>query len=153
MPRRLGVRRGGAIWPKTPFWKTPRCRIIDFGLTADDLGPRQFGAAAARAPRRDLRLPFAAATRPKPSELADEPDPSDPLPQADVLVVTWTAAEMLALADVLTPSVNPRTKWYRYDRHFEEYLPTIRKGAPARVGEPARLATTRRRSDRRRSCA
>jgi hypothetical protein len=116
-----------------PVLEDPARRIIDFGLTPDDLGPRQFGEAADRAPRRDLRLPFPAASRPKPVALATEPDPSDPLPKADVLVVTWTAAEMLALADVLTPGVNPRTKWYRYDRKFEEYLPSIRKGAPARM--------------------
>jgi len=51
---------------------------------------------------------------------------------ADVLVVTWTAAEVLALADTLTPGVNPRTRWYRYARNFESYLPEIRSGAPAR---------------------
>lgn len=110
----------------------PARRIIDYGLTPDDLGPRKFGAAAARTRGPDLALAFPAATRPKPLELPAEPDPTDPLPPADVLVVTWTAAEMLALADVLTPGVNPRTRWYRYNRRFEEYLPSIRGGAPAR---------------------
>ena len=70
---------------------------------------------------------------PTPNELAVEPDVGDPLPRADVLVVTWTAAEMLALADTLTPGVNPRTRWYRYARDFEQYLPEIRGGAPARA--------------------
>ena len=38
---------------------------------------------------------------PKAAPLATEPDTSDPLPRADVLVVTWTRDEMQALADVL----------------------------------------------------
>ena len=108
-------------------------RIIDFGLTADDLGPRQYGAVAAAKSRRVLGLNWPQGLAPTPTELAVEPDESDPLPKADVLVVTWTIAEMLALADVLTPRVNPRTRWYRYTHRFDDYLPLIRKGAPSRI--------------------
>ena len=109
-------------------------RIYDFGLTEDDLGPRQFGSAAAAKARRPLGLDWPPGLEPKPTELDEEPDTGDRLPKSDVLVVTWTIAEMLALADVLTPGVNPRTRWYRYDRFFEdEYLPVIRNGAPARM--------------------
>jgi hypothetical protein len=108
-------------------------RIYDFGLTEDDLGPRQYGSAAAGKTRRALDLDWPTGLEPVPYELTVEPDTGDPLPKADVLVVTWTVAEMLALADVLTPGVNPRTRWYRYDRFFEdEYLPLIRNGAPSR---------------------
>src|SRR5215208_56829 len=65
----------------------------------------------------------------------EDPDPqwvlSDPLPQADVLVITWTIAEQRALADVLTPGFS-RARWTRYNRRFEEhYRPLIRRGAPA----------------------
>ena len=108
-------------------------RIYDYGLTADDFGPRQFGLAAATKARAALGLPWPSGLEPRPQELAIEPDVGDPLPRADVLVVTWTAAEMLALADTLTPGVNPRTRWYRYARDFEQYLPEIRGGAPARA--------------------
>src|SRR5215210_3734388 len=56
---------------------------------------------------------------------------SDSLPQADVLVITWTVAEQDALADVLTGGI-PRARWTRYNRRFEEhYRPLIRRGAPA----------------------
>ena len=106
-------------------------RIYDFGLTAEDLGPRLFGHAAEAKARRALDLPWPAGLEPRPQELPVEPDPGDPMPRADILVITWTAAEMLALADVLTPGVNPRTRWYRYDRLFDTYRPNIRKGAPA----------------------
>jgi hypothetical protein len=107
-------------------------RIIDFGLDPDDLGPRLHGSAAAVA-RAALPLDWPSGLEPTPQPLDHEPDPSDPLPRASCLVVTWTKEELRALADVLTPGVNPSTRWYRYDRDFERYLPSIRKGAPARV--------------------
>jgi Phosphorylase superfamily len=113
--------------------------IIDHGLTVDDLGPRRFGRAATAAPRRNLGIAWPSGRSPQPVALADEPDPSDPLPQADVVVITWTVAELRALADVLTPGVDSARRWYRYDRHFESYLPEIRAGAPARAAR--RLAS------------
>lgn len=108
-------------------------RIYDYGLTADDFGPRRHGREATTKSRAPLAIDWPAGKAPEPYELDVEPDVGDPLPRADVLVVTWTAAEMLALADVLTPGVNPRTRWYRYARNFEDFLPTIRTGAPARA--------------------
>ncbi len=107
-------------------------RILDYGLTADDFGPRLHGGAAEARRRAALAIDWPPGLSPTPHELAIEPDVTDPLPRADVLVITWTAAEMLALADTLTPGVNPRTRWYRYSRHFDDYLPEIRSGAPAR---------------------
>jgi hypothetical protein len=108
-------------------------RIIDFGLTPEDIGPRLHGGPVRAEPRRFLGISWRDGLAPTPTELAVEPAPSDPLPRADYLVITWTAAEMEGLADVLTPGVNPRTRWYRYDRGFEALLPTIRNGAPARM--------------------
>ncbi len=79
----------------------------------------------------DLGLPWPAGLAPRPKELAVEPHTSDPLPRADVLVVTWTVAEVEALADTLTPGFS-RNNWYRYDRFFnDKYRPQIRNGAPA----------------------
>lgn len=117
--------------PRDPIGVDLARRIYDYGLTADDLGPRLHGGAVEAAPRGALFLPWPAGLEPTPEELPVEPDPGDPLPQADVLVVTWTAAELLALADVLTPGVDPRRRWYRYDRFFDSYRPSIRRGAPA----------------------
>lgn len=120
-------------------------RIIDFGLTAEDLGPRRFGDRAE--PRRMLGIEWPDGLAPMATALPDEPDPLDPLPRADVVVITWTAAELLALADVLTPGVNPRTRWYRYEHRFAEYVPMIRKGAPALMARrlasyyPTRIGT------------
>jgi hypothetical protein len=106
----------------------PARRKIDFGLTDEDLGPRQ---SPALTPLIDLGLPFPPGQAPAPRPLDDEPTPGDPLPRADVLVVTWTVAEHNALADVLTPGFG-RNAWYRYGRGFDSYLPEIRNGAPAR---------------------
>ena len=68
----------------------------------------------------------------------------DPLPAADVLVVTWTVAEAEALADVLTPG-QPRTAWSPYTHNYIPHFATkIRPGAPARhFGRLGLFATTR----------
>ena len=55
----------------------------------------------------------------------------EPLPSADVVVVTWTVAEGEALADVLTPGM-PRTGW----------KPTPTRGA---VTSPSSRGARRRR--------
>ena len=77
--------------------------IIDHGLTVDDLGPWRFGRSATAVARRDLGIVWPAGKAPRPAPLDDEPDPSDPLPAADVVVITWTVDELRALADVLSP--------------------------------------------------
>jgi len=78
-----------------------------------------------------LSLPFPEGLAPVPQPLPAPPDPEAPLPQADILVVTWTVAEQDALADVLTPQFS-RDEWYRYKHLFDQqYKDKIRKGAPA----------------------
>lgn len=117
-------------------WQRQR---IDAGLEPADLGPRRFGSIATRRPRAVLDLGLPAALTPVPVEIDPEPDPNDPFPSADAVIVTWTKDELRALADVFTPGVNPSTRWYRYERGFDEYLPEIRGGAPARMA--GRLAS------------
>jgi hypothetical protein len=111
-----------------PQLPDPERRKIDFGLTVEDLGPRLMAAPALMA---DLGLPWPAGQAPRPQPLTAEADPDDDLPRADVLVVTWTVAEVEALADVLTPGFS-RQNWYRYQKNFASYLPEIRQGTPAR---------------------
>ena len=130
-------------------------RIIDFGLTERDLslGQRPTMEAAdpdallhaAPAPLRvaatvdALEPHFPAGLRPSPAPLDHVPQPSDALPQADYVVITWTVAELEALVDVLTPGLT-RFDWHPYDRNFESaFLPQIRNGAPARAAR--RLAS------------
>jgi len=55
----------------------------------------------------------------------------EPLPSADVIVVTWTAAEGEALADVLTPGM-PSTTWKPYAHRWSSYEPQLTDRSPAR---------------------
>jgi hypothetical protein len=52
-------------------------------------------------------------------EITPAPTLDAPLPAADVVVVTWTIDEQMALCDVLTPGIT-RVRWYRYARKFNE---------------------------------
>ena len=64
---------------------------------------------------------------------ATAPGPEDPLPPADIVVITWTADEARALAHVFTPGMG-LPHWYDYSRDFTtKYLARIRAGAPART--------------------
>jgi nucleoside phosphorylase len=67
---------------------------------------------------------------PQPASSTEKRDPAEPLPQADVIVITWTADEADALARVFTPHVN-REHWHPYAHNFDTFKPQIRKGAPA----------------------
>ena len=129
--------------------------IIDFGLTPADvelgdppgLQTAEPDALLQSAPevltllqtQHDLHDLFPAGLAPEPTLLDPAPASDAPLPRADYLVVTWTVAELSALADVLTPGIS-RTSWHPYDRNFAtDYLPKIRSGAPARAAQ--RLAS------------
>jgi len=98
---------------------------------------RLLGATGAglRAPGAASPLPFAwpSGLAPRPVAPATTPDPEAPLSAADVLVVTWTAAEHDALADVFTPGI-ARARWFPYRRNFATHFQAlIRNGAPARA--------------------
>jgi len=111
---------------------------IDAGLSEADLDPAQPEGFPTRDANR-LGLTFPTGLEPVAVPATPRPSTSDPLPQADVLVLVWTVAEARALADVLTPGVSASSGWYRYDRRFAEYVDDIRKGAPARMA--GRLGT------------
>lgn len=81
----------------------------------------------------DLGIEWPEGLAPIPQPIVPKPSPNKALPKADVVVITWTIDELIALCDVLTPGFS-RDAWYRYARFFEEkYLPQIRQGAPARA--------------------
>lgn len=56
---------------------------------------------------------------------------NQPLPRADVVVMTWTVAEGQALADVLTPGM-PSMSWKPYANHWNAYEPQLTSRSPAR---------------------
>ncbi|HTZ76794.1 MAG TPA: hypothetical protein VMC10_02740 [Stellaceae bacterium] len=54
-----------------------------------------------------------------------------PLPQADVLVVTWTVDEGHALSRVLTPGKDSHNDYVPYTHNFAALAKKMRKGCPA----------------------
>lgn len=107
--------------------------LLEQGVEPIDLvlEPTLAGLPPEAALTADLAIPFPPDLAPRPQPLDPRPAPGDPAPAADVLVITWTVAEVNALADVLTPG-HSRATWYRYDRGFEDrFVPMIRDGAPA----------------------
>ena len=82
---------------------------------------------------------------PWPSGLAPRPASrmsgraTDALPEADVLVVTWTMDEGHALSRVLTPGHDSKNDWKAYTHNFSALSKKMRKGCPAL--EEGRLGT------------
>lgn len=106
--------------------------LLSRGLDPVDLTPapvRAEALLAAAAPQ----FAFPSGLAPTPATLTNS-SPNDPLPRADVVVVTWTVDELAGLARVMTPSVSPQ-RWHRYTRHFADYAPKIRPHAPAATSQ------------------
>ena len=106
--------------------------LLSRGLDPLDLAPapaRMAMLLAAAAPP----FAFPAGLTPVSAPL-DDPSPDDPLPRADVVVITWTVDELAGLARVLTPKVSP-ARWHRYARRFADYAPKIRAHAPAATSQ------------------
>lgn len=59
-----------------------------------------------------------------------DPQPHNP-PKADVLVVTYTAAEAQALGDVLSDGI-PSKSWTKYTTGWDKYVPHLTGTSPAR---------------------
>jgi len=112
-----------------------RALLVEGRTILDDMADSgvDIGAFAPMAAlQADLNIPFPANLGPVPEEIDPKPSPGDRLPQADVLVITWTVAEQNALCDVLTPGFS-RVKWYRYNRRYNShYDELIREGAPSK---------------------
>jgi nucleoside phosphorylase len=51
------------------------------------------------------------------------PDPSDPLPKSDVLVVTWTTGEARTLASLMTGGNYEH--WYAYQSNVDAFIPKV----------------------------
>src|SRR5206468_12603653 len=91
-------------------------------------GPAPVDPLLATAPPK--KIPFPAGLEPVPEPL-DHDDPDAALPEADVVVITWTADEVSALARILTPG-RSAARWQHYARNFaSQYADRIRPHAPA----------------------
>ncbi len=115
---------------KTPASDRQLAReLIDF----DSEGPAgaEFRAAATRAPdglSKYVDIEWPAGLEPTPG-----PEPEgEPLPRADVLLVTWTVDEGHALSRVLTPGFDSRDQWKHYAHNYEEISKDMLARSPAR---------------------
>ncbi len=98
-------------------------KLIDHYLNFDPLNPATFLDSSS--PQPSFLIPEAVPTipwpdnfKPIPQPLPSAPAPNSGLPNADVLIVTWTVAEALALSDALTPGFRSKTDWYNYDHNW-----------------------------------
>jgi len=80
--------------------------------------------------RRASPIPWPAGLAPTPVT-PPEWNAGGPLPEADVLVVTWTAAEGQALADVLSPGIEAQD-WDRYTENWSQFEAHLTGRSPAR---------------------
>lgn len=84
------------------------------------------------APRNLPSIPWPKGEAPVPQPAPKKPAPDSALPSADIIVITWTVAEALALSDVLTPGYRSKTDWYTYAHNWTgHFKPLMKKGAPA----------------------
>ena len=102
-------------------------RIIEFDPAHPQAGffstATQLAAARASGLRADP-VQFPAGRAPALDTPAAPPDPSTPLPPADVIIVTWTTAEADTLATLLTPGVQ-LDQWFEYKSKLAHYLPLV----------------------------
>ena len=74
-------------------------------------------------------IPWTRGLAPKPTGYTSSPNL--PLPKADVVVVTYTSAEWMALADVFTPSYHKET-WVKYSENWPTYDRQLTSRSPAK---------------------
>jgi hypothetical protein len=103
--------------------------IIDFDSESPQgLQFLAFSTATGLSRFTDIPWPagLAPVTGPKPAGT-----PDSPLPQADVLVVTWTVDEGHALSRVLTPGKDSRNDYVPYRHNWATLSKKFRNGSPA----------------------
>lgn len=77
-------------------------------------------------------IPWPDGLAPEPQQFSLSSDGS--LPPADVLVITWTVAEAMALAGVLTPG-HASDSWAAYTKNFGMYVHMLTGRSPARASQ------------------
>src|ERR1700690_705410 len=113
---------------KSPAHEDLEREIIDFD-SESPAGMAFFAFSTATGLSRFTDIPWPKALEPKPGPA---PGPaSSPLPEADVLVVTWTVDEGHALSRVLTPGKDSRNDYLAYTNNFAAISKKMRPGSPA----------------------
>jgi nucleoside phosphorylase len=117
---------GAAV--KSPTHEDLQREIIDFD-SESPAGMAFFAFSTATGLSRFTDIPW-------PKSLAPKTGPapgagSNPLPRADVLVVTWTTDEGHALSRVLTPGKDSHNDYRSYTHNYAKIASKMRKGCPA----------------------
>lgn len=110
--------------------------LIDFDSEGPEL--ERLGAtvkAASTGLSRFVDIEWPAGLSPTPSKRPT----GESLPDADVLIVTWTVDEGHALSRVLTPGFDSKNDWKPYTKNFSAIAADMRPGCPALQAE--RLGT------------
>jgi hypothetical protein len=103
--------------------------IIDFDSEAP--AGREFLAfSTATGLSRYIDVPWPKGLSPKPVASLNRSS-NGPLPNADVLVVTWTVDEGHALSRVLTPGKDSHNDYLSYTHNFSTLFKKFRNGSPA----------------------
>ena len=106
-----------------------RREIIDFD-SQSPAGLQFLAFTTATGLSRFTEIPWPKGLAPKTSAKPDG-DGAGPLPQADVLVVTWTVDEGHALSRVLTPGKDSHDDYISYTHNFAAIAAKMRPGCPA----------------------
>ncbi|HET6275335.1 MAG TPA: hypothetical protein VFE16_05270 [Candidatus Cybelea sp.] len=113
-------------------------KIIDFDSEGDS-GKAFLAQAPLSSPITDMKdIPWSAGMKPIPAP-AMAGSAAEPLPEADVVIVTWTMDEGHTLSRVLTPGFDSDRNWKHYTHNYEQIASKMRKDAPAL--EEERLGT------------
>src|SRR5881628_3626776 len=104
--------------------------IIDFDSEAP-AGQQFMAFSTATGLSRFTDIPWPAGLAPKTGP-KPKGTPASPLPQADILVVTWTVDEGHALSRVLTPGKDSRNDYVPYRHNYASIARKMRSGCPAR---------------------
>jgi len=103
--------------------------VIDFDSEAPE-GREFLAFTTATGLSRFTDIPWPAGLAPKPDSVPGKGEGGS-LPEADVLVVTWTVDEGHALSRVLTPGKDSSNDYLAYTHNFDEISKKMRAGCPA----------------------
>jgi hypothetical protein len=103
--------------------------IIDFDSEAPE-GREFLAFTTATGLSRYTDVPWPKGLAPKTGTVRSDSG-ADPLPNADVLVVTWTVDEGHALSRVITPGKDSHNDYVSYTHNFATISQKMRRGCPA----------------------
>lgn len=129
-------REEGVAQPAPPTDQELARELIDFDSETPDLaGLKATVGGASTGMSHFVNVDWPPGLSPEPGNRPT----GESLPDADVLIVTWTVDEGHALSRVLTPGFDSKNDWKAYTKNFDAIAAEMRRGCPAL--EAGRLGT------------